>query len=147
MTRLNLGVLNPKARTLGNGMISKDQVKETIEKKNKELLPQGMKIGVHEKDINKGHIGLGCYVSDNSRLFVQLAMKKIGISEELLPKGFLEDRDVDEKGDHPGWEWGNFVGLMASLLITLYLGKREYSKTKIKNKKRQKRFDTEMGQI
>ena len=55
--------------------------------------------------------------------------------------------DVDEKGDHLGWEWGNFIGLMASLLITLYLGKREYSKTKIKNKKRQKRFDTEMGQI
>ena len=49
-----------------------------------------MKIGVHGKDISKGHIGLGRYVTDTSRLFVQLAMKKIGINEELLPKGFLE---------------------------------------------------------
>ena len=78
-------------------MISTKQIKKTITKKNVELKKDGMKIGVHEKDINKGHIGLGRYVTDTSRLFVQLAMKKIGINEELLPKGFLEENEADEK--------------------------------------------------
>ena len=64
----------------------------------------GKKIGVHEKDYLKGHIGFGRYVTDTSRLFVQLAMKKIGINEELLPKGFLEENETDEKGDSPAWE-------------------------------------------
>ena len=126
-------------------MISKKQVKNTIAKKNELLKKDGMKIGVHEKDINKGHIGLGRYITDNSRLFVQLAMKTIGLSEDLLPKGFLEENNAEEKGDDPSWEWGNFAGIVISLIVSGYLAKREYSKKKKKQKKRQRRFDAEQG--
>ena len=101
-------------------MISKKQVKNTIAKKNELLKKDGMKIGVHEKDINKGHIGLGRYITDNSRLFVQLAMKTIGLSEDLLPKGFLEENNAEEKGDDPSWEWGNFAGIVISLVTVRF---------------------------
>ena len=126
-------------------MISTKQIKKTITKKNVELKKDGMKIGVHEKDINKGHIGLGRYVTDTSRLFVQLAMKKIGLNEELLPKGFLEENEADEKGDSPAWEYSNFAGIAVSLLISAFLAKREFSKTRNKQKRRQRRFDVEEG--
>ena len=126
-------------------MVSKNQIKKTIANKNEDLKKEGMKIGVHENDINKGHIGLGRYVTDTSRLFIQLVMKKIGIDKELVPKGFLEENEVDEKGDDPGWEWGNFGGVVTALLISGFLAKREYSKTKAKQKRRQRRFDAEEG--
>lgn len=126
-------------------MVSKNQIKKTIANKNKDLKKEGMKIGVHENDINKGHIGLGRYVTDTSRLFIQLVMKKIGIDKELVPKGFLEENEVDEKGDDPGWEWGNFGGVVTALLISGFLAKREYSKYKAKQKRRQRRFDAEEG--
>ena len=126
-------------------MVSKNQIKKTIANKNEDLKKEGMKIGVHENDINKGHIGLGRYVTDTSRLFIQLVMKKIGIDKELVPKGFLEENEVDEKGDDPGWEWGNFGGVVTALLISGFLAKREYSKYKAKQKRRQRRFDAEEG--
>ena len=126
-------------------MVSKNQIKKTIANKNKDLKKEGMKIGVHENDINKGHIGLGRYVTDTSRLFIQLVMKKIGIDKELVPKGFLEENEVDEKGDDPNWEWGNFGGVVTALLISGFLAKREYSKYKAKQKRRQRRFDAEEG--
>ena len=42
-------------------------------------------------------------------------------------------------------QYSNFAGIAVSLIISGFLAKREFSKTRNKQKRRQRRFDVERG--